>query len=200
MKFRKLHLVPKGVSGGVLTVEMLSVTIAVVLGFMVNEWREGIHESRQADTALLSIKEELQRNRDGLSDRMPYYEQVATILDSLVTVDGAAPVSGSSIPGWQGFRPPVLSEASYEAASATGALSHMDFAVVSEVAMAYLAQDLVRNTFDWTLQAYVSGQLETWVDARRVFHLFHEVSQAGVETYDLVLADLSARVPEEKAQ
>ncbi len=195
-----MRLAPEGLSSGVLAVEMLSVTIAVILGFMVNEWREGIRESRQADTALLSIKEELRRNRDALSNRSPYYEQVATVLDSIVAADGAAPIVMSSIPGWRGFRPPVLSEASYEAASATGALSHMDFAVVSEVATAHLAQDLVRNTFDWALQAFVSGQLETWVDAQRVFHLFHEVSQAGVETYNSVLADLSAMVPGENAQ
>lgn len=112
-----------GVSAGALLVEMLSIIVAVALGFLVNQRREDRGNARLA-------------------------------------------------------------------AAATGALTHLPFAETRRVTVAYLAQDMAARTFDWTLQSVMTGQVRTWADARRVFHLVLEGAQIAVSASDAVLEKL----------
>jgi len=176
-----------------LFIEVVSIIVAVCLGFLVNEWRESMHNSSRADAALSGITAEISLNRDHLAERIPYYQRMLAALDSLAASHGTAPFAGRSIEGWHGLNPPLLRGAAYEAASATGALSLVDFEVADQIAQAYLGQEMVKNTFDWTLQSILAGQLETWEDAQRVFSLALEASQLGLQTYDSVLARLQSR-------
>ena len=57
---------------------------------------------------------------------------------------------------------------------------------------------MVKDTFDWALQAILTGQLNTWKDADRVFGLLLEVSQMAINTYDSVLARLPSQVTDQK--
>ena len=185
-----LHRPQHGSTRAFLIIEMVSIIIAVALGFFVTEWREDIRNARRAEDALTSITAEIIMNRAQLAERVPYYELISAALDSLVVDHAAEPFSGPSIEGWHGLNPPFLYGAAYEVASATGALSYMDLRTANLVATVYLAQEMVEDTSDWTLQAVVTGQLETYADAQRVFAFMQETSRIALDTYDWVLEEL----------
>ncbi|MBD3367137.1 MAG: hypothetical protein GF405_03040 [Candidatus Eisenbacteria bacterium] len=194
MSLHSRHSGQHGLTRGILALEIVSIMLAVALGFLVTEWREGLADSRRSRAALNAIKAEISMNREHLGDRVPYYAHLVSELNELAAIDGEAQFTGGELDGWRGLNPPFLHQAAYEAASATGALSHMDFDVVSRVAEAYLAQEMVDSTFDWALQSALTGQLETRSDAQRAFYLMLEASQLAVGTYDSVLQSLGSKM------
>ncbi len=177
--------------GGV-AIEMLSIIVAVTLGFLVTEWREDLRNDRLAERGLNSIVGEIRLNQKNLAERIPYYKHINGSLDSLAKLYGAEPLNPGLLQGeWKGLNPPFLRRASYEAASVTGALSHAELSIVNQVANAYITQDLVTDTFDWTLHGILSGELSSWNDADRVFSMLLEVVGIAARTYESVLEGLS---------
>ena len=62
---------------------MVSIALAVLLGFVANEWREEHNAQRSAQEALNHISEEVRSNQVQLSNRSLYYASMMAAIDSL---------------------------------------------------------------------------------------------------------------------
>ena len=68
--------------------EMLSIVLAIVLGFAVTNWDTKRRDRARGEDAVERIRLELEANLAGLTDVAPYYRRMAEVLDSMITVDG----------------------------------------------------------------------------------------------------------------
>ena len=121
--------------------EAVLIVFAVVLGFLVNEWREGQDERERAQLALARIVDELEGNLEALERAAAYHASTAEALGELEQqlADGTLGSRGAllsvvapAIP--QGISPPILSDVAWTYAGQTGALDQLDFAVMADVA------------------------------------------------------------------
>ncbi len=89
---------------GVVLLEFGAIVAAVVLGFMVNEWREDSLCARKVETALASLAREMLHNHRSLEDVYAYH---ATILASLedIPADQRTSTLRLSAPGLAGRQP-----------------------------------------------------------------------------------------------
>jgi hypothetical protein len=125
------------VSWVVLTIEMVAIMLSVVLGFALNEWRTGRAEARAVTTAQESIARELEVN---LAQTMQQRERFQAIDDSLAALQEQQGPDAPLDPffGSPGF---LFNQGAYEAARASGALSHMDFETLEMITTAYFVQE-----------------------------------------------------------
>lgn len=134
-------------------IEGTLIVFAVVLGFVVNEWRENRDERRAATIALERIAEEMEDNLEILRDVVAYHEEIAASLQELRgQVDaGEAPSTGvfieRTMPSMQqGIRPPLFNDVAWDYAAERGVLDSLDYELVAEVALVYRIQDLGAGT------------------------------------------------------
>jgi len=133
--------------------EAVLIVFAVVLGFIVNEWREARHEDQAAQLALERIVEELDTNLQALEQAAEYHATIAEALGELEEQvrSGNLPSRGGlletvmpSLP--QGISPPILSDVAWTYAGQTGALDQLDFDLMADVARLYSVQELGTET------------------------------------------------------
>ena len=138
-------------------IEMVSIVVAIVLGFGVTSWSESRRDRGRAEAALERIHQELEANRQGLARAAPYYAEISERLDSMVRADGDGGLEVTPIPGWRGLSPPSIRSASFTVATSTGALEHVDFAVADQIAIAYEALDDFSTSLDHALANAMAG-------------------------------------------
>jgi hypothetical protein len=129
--------------------EATLIVFAVVLGFLVNEWREDRDSAAVAELALSRIVVELESNLAVLETAQAYHAQIAENLAVLEQelASGERPSEGRlldiSMPAMpQGISPPILSDVAWTYAGQTGALDQLDFELMPEVARLYSIQEL----------------------------------------------------------
>ena len=66
----------KKIPVGKILLEFFSIIIAVLMAFLVNEWRQNRADAILADTALHNILEELQQNNQFLEKNNPFHEKL----------------------------------------------------------------------------------------------------------------------------
>ncbi|WP_300528731.1 hypothetical protein [Maricaulis sp.] len=147
MGFALPHWLPRA------ALEATLIVFAVVLGFLVNEWREDRDSAVEAELALSRIVVELEANLATLETAQAYHEQIGENLAGLEQqlASGELPSEGrlldiamSSMP--QGISPPILSDVAWTYAGQTGALDQLDFELMAEVARLYSVQELGAET------------------------------------------------------
>jgi hypothetical protein len=121
--------------------EAFFVVLGVVLALAANEWRQAIVDRRSATTALESIREELDANRQSVLLSLKYHLQLS---DTLIVIlrQAAARGDSASPPGIrvfsQGFvHPAQLLSTAWETAAATDAVRHMSHDDVLVLARVY---------------------------------------------------------------
>jgi hypothetical protein len=118
--------------------------LGVVLALAANEWRQGVADRRSAGTALASIREELESNRELVLGSVQYHLQLTDTLAALrrrsANEGGAAPLPDARIFA-QGFvRPATLLSTAWETATTTDVVRHMSHADVLALARMYEQQ------------------------------------------------------------
>jgi hypothetical protein len=109
--------------------EAFFVVLGVVLALTANEWRQAIADHRSATTALESIREELDANRQSVLLSLKYHLQLSDTLRAILRQgvargDSAAPPDIRVFS--QGFvHPAQLLSTAWETAAATEAVRHM---------------------------------------------------------------------------
>jgi hypothetical protein len=121
-----------------LLIETFAVVLGVSLALLANAWQTERGERAQARAARASIVEELQANRAEIAQSRDYH---ARLQDSL----GVRMAPGQPAPGLRVFeegfiRPAELLTTAWDAATATGALGHMDYAEVLAFSRLYAKQ------------------------------------------------------------
>lgn len=161
---------------GTVGLEMVSIIVAIVLGFMVTSWGEARVERQRADSAVERMRLEMAANASSLAAAVPYYTRMAVTLDSIARVDGDVALFASPVPGWRGVNPPDLRTASFVVATSTGALANVDFGTADAIANAYEGVDAFSGALTQALAATMGGNLRTVTEWMLVFALLREVA------------------------
>lgn len=154
-----------------LVLQLLIVAFGVYLGLLGNQWADNRKMQRSLKSGLQSIANEVAFNKNFLTQRRDYYESVVGSLDSLIAKRGAdAPIE--DIPGFQGIRPILLRNSSYQLAQATQVLANMDYNLADEISMVYSVQDFQLKGVDKFLDGYIMGQTKDLASFRGMFQNF----------------------------
>ncbi|WP_417477920.1 hypothetical protein [Maricaulis sp.] len=155
--------------------EAALIVFAVVLGFVVNEWRETVDAERRADAALSRIVEEMTANRDALERVVGYHEQVSASLAGVAQAlhDGEGEADGRLFETVGpimplGIQEPRLSHVVWSQASGQDVLANAEFGLIARIAGVYSMQEsgveatwrAVANTFFANADSYRTQELE----------------------------------------
>jgi hypothetical protein len=179
-----------GITFGSLLIKVVAIVLGVLLALGVDEWREGRRAERTVSAALQLITDELTRNQRWPQRNAAYYRAMADTLDGIIDRSGPA-AQPHSIPGWQGFRPTLLSDGSYQAAIATQAFADMDLQVASALATVYSLQDLYKSLFDKAATASIQGR--SLPERRQMLRGLAEAGDELLGAYAEMLALLGQR-------
>ena len=176
------------ISPALVIVEVLSIGIAIFLGFAVTEWRQARDGQARADEALRSIAGEMEKNRAAVAIRLPYYRQIGDEIHAAIRAaeaEGRDPdIPVSDLESWRGLWPPIFRSSSYEVAQSTGALVRVPFETADALAFAYELQGTYQAMVNAVLQGLLSGEIGEAEDWLRAFRYFEEVGGLVAEAYD----------------
>ena len=123
--------------------EAFFVVLGIVLALGANEWRQSQIDERNAEQALVSIRQEMEANRAAVIRSAEYHIGITDSLQALA--QRAGPGGGAPVPDVRLFSrgfinpAPVLSTA-WEAAGAVDAVRHMPYGDVLVLAQMYERQ------------------------------------------------------------
>ncbi|HAQ33845.1 MAG: hypothetical protein CMF74_14965 [Maricaulis sp.] len=181
-------------------IEALLIVFAVVLGFLVNEWRENVADRHAANTALERIIEEMDANAGALRQVVGYHEEVAGRLgEAIARIErGEAPEEGvlfDVLPAIidRGIQEPRLTSVAWDYAQARGDLDPVEYGLIADIALIYNAQAggadstwrSIADTFFGTVDSLESRPLIPRL--RLMQFAFHEL--AAQERYLIGLYD-----------
>lgn len=180
---------------GTVGLEMFSIVVAIVLGFMVTSWGEARVERRHAASAVQRMRLEMRTNAASLAEVAPYYRQMAVTLDSIARTDGDVALFSSPVPGWRGVNPPPLRTASFVVATSTGALANVDFDTADAIASAYEGVEAFSGALDQALAATMGGNVSSVTEWRLIFGLLGEVAMSAHTKLEAALAVVGPAAP-----
>ncbi|MEN0653582.1 MULTISPECIES: hypothetical protein [Hyphobacterium] len=138
---------PKYAWLGRAAIEAILIVFAVVLGFIVNEWREDVADRRAANSALVRIAEEMEANANALRQVVGYHETVAErVGEAIARIErGEVPEDGvlfDVLPSilTRGIQEPRLTSVAWDYASARGDLDPVEYTLIADIALIYVAQ------------------------------------------------------------
>jgi hypothetical protein len=119
-------------------VESVFVVGSILMALAVDEWSQNRDFDELADQSLGIFEREILQNQARVEDVAPYHQGIRDILAQMRQL----PDPGMDIRNiMEGLTPPVLLNTAWETSLATGALTHMDFEVVSALSLTYSIQD-----------------------------------------------------------
>ncbi len=146
-------------------VEGLLIVFAVVLGFIVNEWREDVADRRAAEAAVVRVVAEVETNIAALEAVVGYHEEVVERIGvRLAAIDaGESPADGVLFEEVmtimdRGVNAPGLSRFAWEHAQQHGRLNVLPYARVAVIARVYEMQaNGVESTWRQIVELLFSG-------------------------------------------
>jgi len=169
---------------GAVALEMTSIAVAIILGFAVSNWDERRREASRADAAVERISRELEANADAMRELPGYYSHMIHVLDSIISERGDGRFERQELPGWQGLRPPMPRTASFQLATSTGALQHVDFSLADDIVRVYEVIESGRTITEGATQALLAGSMTELSDIRLFFTLLSEQVTTTVTMID----------------
>lgn len=125
-------------------IEAALIVFAVVLGFVVNEWREDVADRRAAEAAMSRVVAEIEANVAQLEAVVGYHESVVERIDErLAEIEAAGePVFGVAFDEFgelmpRGVNAPGLSRFAWEHAQQHGRLDVLPYTIVAGTARVY---------------------------------------------------------------
>ena len=119
-------------------VESVFVVGSILMALAVDEWSQNRDFAELADQSLGIFEREITQNRARMEDVAPYHQGIRDLLAQMrMMPEGSMDVRSIM----EGLTPPVLLSTAWETALATGALTHMDFEVVSALSLTYSIQE-----------------------------------------------------------
>ena len=129
-----------------LLLEAFFIVLGVVLALGANDWREQRSNVRHAATALESIRDELETNRQAVDNALAYHAHLSDTLRIYLRPasqrDGATPAPQPNMGIFRkGFISPAITfSTAWQAAHATGAISYMAYDDVLLLSRIYESQ------------------------------------------------------------
>jgi len=119
-------------------VESIFVVGSILMALAVDQWSQDRDFAELADQSLGIFEREILQNQARVEDVAPYHQGIRDILAQMRQL----PDRGMDLRNiMEGLTPPVLLNTAWETSLATGALTHMDFEVVSALSLTYSIQD-----------------------------------------------------------
>lgn len=119
-------------------VESVLVVGSILLALAVDEWAQNREYAELADQSLGTFEREIRQNRERLQGEAPYHMGIRDLLGQMRSMPESRMEIASIL---EGLTPPVLLDTAWQTALATGALTHMDFEVVSALSLTYSIQE-----------------------------------------------------------
>lgn len=119
--------------------ESALIVVGIILGFVVNEWRENLQLEQKADLAMDRILQELELNRDAVANVLPYHEQIAGKLRALLADPPQKPLIDTFLQdvATEGVGDLLLLDTAWKTANGRDSLAPFDFSAVQQLADVY---------------------------------------------------------------
>ncbi len=162
--------------------EIFVVSIGILLGFLMNDWREERNNQKEAKKVLDAIMVELEFNVEGIKSRLPYYN---LLMDSLYANANRGISKINEISVWQGTRPPLFKESAYQMALSSGALNELDIELSAAISEVYSFQASFQEVVSFTITniALVPDE-NNFVFFYRTMGLFEEHSELYEKSFE----------------
>lgn len=180
--------------------ESALIIVGIILGFIVNEWREDIERQERADAALDRIIQELELNRSAVALVLPYHQQVASDLKALLPDPPKKPFIETLLQdvATGGIGDLELLDTAWQTAIGRDALAPIDFTTVQEIADVYdLAEEGAAFTQVKIIEFFADTAMfapDTGGDQLRRTSFAYDIivlqERYLLERYDALLADL----------
>lgn len=115
---------------------ILPVMLGVYLGLLANNWNNGQEEKKQTEKALNNLSLEIEYNTATTQESLDYFKQLR---DTIYVLDNRNTLP-SSFSFWKGLNPPLLKDASFQAASLSGVLGKLDIDLLQQLTSVYELQ------------------------------------------------------------
>jgi hypothetical protein len=112
--------------------------VSILLALAVDGMRDNRHNRNLARQSLEIFQGELCANRARVEDALPYHTGLRDVVMEIADDPERAGEVRSMV---EGLEPPLLLNTAWEAALATGALTHMEMTTVSALSLTYSMQD-----------------------------------------------------------
>ncbi len=169
--FRRLMRGIKKFTFSSFLLELISIMIAIVLGFIVTEWRAAQLEKKKAKDAVYLISKEVDQNKATILAALSYYSSMLEQMDTLGIENIEVP---GDLADWQGMNPIALQAASYKMALQAGLLSAIDFQDATAISQYYTAVEDLHSTNAYGRQSLLMGKLESAQENYRLQELFRQ--------------------------
>lgn len=128
------------------------IVVGIILGFIVNEWREDIQLEQKADLAMDRILQELELNREAVANVLPYHEQIATDLRALLADPPQKPLMDTFLQdvATEGVGDLLLLDTAWQTANSRDSLAPFNFSAVQQLADTYDLAETGPQT-SWTM-------------------------------------------------
>ncbi len=166
-------------------IEIFAIIIGVMLGFLVNEWRENRNNQKIVENALGSIAAEFQYNHQRMVQTFDYYHGFIQAIDSLNQAgEPVRDMYGYQLDNWTGAMPPMLRSSSYQMTLTTGIFKDMDFETANTLAFIYNLQSLLEKLDDSAINRFSTDSGFTSLPTiRHMFGLYVEIIPSVIGTY-----------------
>jgi len=145
MKIKRIKINPK------LSIEFISVTFAVFLGLMLNQWKDNQNNEKLANQSINNIRAEIKTNNVRVEEMIESHKIILSRLDSIITLSEVEREDNISL----NLNFQIISSNSWETAKLTQAIAHMDINFVSDIADVYNYQ----NYYESIVKEYVTRNI-----------------------------------------
>ena len=135
--------------------EFISVSFAVLIALLVNQWREDHNNGKLAEKAIYNIKRELQENKDVMANLIPSHKSTLAHIDSVI---GRKENNISTVDSIISIDVTLISSSAWEMAKITNAIFYLDFDDANKMAKVYnlqsyyesiLKQFILKNSYSY---------------------------------------------------
>lgn len=175
---------------GLAALEFLAIVVAVVVGFMVNEWREGRERAGGAESALAALAREMADNHAELEATYGYHSQIVAAIDERTARVAVPPAGdravsyGHELPDWRGVRLPMLRSSTFQMLVSTGVIGDLPFTEADDLARIYSLQSVLEKLGDAAVVRFANdpgfARLPT---VRHLFDLYRELTPSLLALY-----------------
>ena len=175
-------------TGLLVALEIFAVVVGILLGFLVNEWRENRANQKIADHALESIALEFQFNHRQMVETYEYYSYIISTIDSLrIAGEPVREMYGYQLEGFRGATPPMLRSSAYNMVLMTGIIKDIPFETANKLAFIYTLQSLLEKLDDASITNFTQDPGFTALrNLRHMFVLYTDIIPSVIGAYQML--------------
>ena len=138
-----------------LAFEFISVSFAVLIALLVNQWREDHNNGKLAEKAIYNIRQELQENKEVMDILIPSHKSILSHIDSII---GRKENYNSTVDSIISIDVALISSSAWEMAEITNAIFYLNFDDANKMAKVYnlqsyyesiIKQFILKNSFSY---------------------------------------------------